>query len=260
MCLTIIITASFSPIHPNIIYIKKVIKSLNYLEIYSNNKINVLLSHDALNPMDHFKNKEIYKSNLLKYQEYLKNLEKYIEEYNKESTKFILRIIKNNTWGHLTGNIRNCIEYVETEFIFMLQHDLSFFRKINISSIIEDMKENSQLKHIQFHRENILDGWFKDKINFLNNHNIITKKNEYISTLSWMDQNHLTTKKYYLDLVLKLCKNGCFMEACLHKKNNSLNTHKIFGTYVYGKYLETKYTEHIQGKNSLMWNKKYKIL
>ena len=117
------------------------------------------------------------------------------------------------------------------------------------------MKKTPQLKHIQFGRRNDVNyGWFKDKFNFLNNNNITTEKNNYISTLAWADQNHLTTKKYYTDIVLKLCKNGCFMEAVLSKKNNTPDTHKKFGTYFYGEYKKSKYTNHIAGKNSIYWN------
>ena len=152
------------------------------------------------------------------------------------------------------------MKYINTEYLLVLQHDLSFCRNVNIQSIIEDMKINSLLKHIQFSRKNDISyGWFKDKFNFLNN-NITIKNNNYISTLAWADQNHLTTKKYYTDIVLKLCKDGCFMEAVISKKNNNHNTHKKFGTYFYGKYKDEKYTNHISGKNAMWWKSKYKII
>ena len=88
MNLTIIITASFSPIHPQIKYIQTVIESLNYLIIDSSNKIPVLLCHDTLNPSNHFKNKKKYQDNLQIYEEYFKKLSKYLENYNKTSKRY----------------------------------------------------------------------------------------------------------------------------------------------------------------------------
>jgi len=259
MDFTIIITASFSPIYPDITYIKSTIESLKYIESCITNNINVLLAHDHLNPLKHFNNLEIYNKNKDIYNTYFDNLENYVQNYNKNSKFFILEIIKNNNWGHLTGNIRNVIERVNTKYLLILQHDLPFCKKINIISIIEDMKNNSKLKHIQFSRyDNINYGYFKD-LKFINKYNIKTQHNNYVSVLAWADQNHITTKDYYTNIVLKECNDGCFMEAILHKKNKNLNTHKKYGTYFFGEYNNNKFTNHISGKNAIYWNTKYKV-
>jgi len=261
MNLTILITASLNPTHPKIDFIQKVILSLEFVNIKSLNystKIPVLLCHDAINPIKHYSDKNKLSSDKKRYDEYFINLEKFIKEYNNNSNFFNLIIIKNDKWGHLTGNLRNAIKYVHTEFMLVLQHDLPFCKSFDINSIIEDMKNNPQLKHIQFNRHNNLPiHWWKDKYNFFNSKNIKTDTNHYVSTLAWADQNQLTTKKYYTDLVLKKCKDGCFMEAVLYKKNNSPKTHSIYGTYFFGKYNESKYITHIP--ISTFWKGKYKI-
>lgn len=256
MDLTILITASINPTHPNIDLIKNVIESLEY-EKSIKDKINVLLCHDAINLETHFKNKLEYEKSCEIYKKYFTNLEKYICKYNKDSSRFNLLIIKNKEWGHLTGNLKNALNFVKTKYILVLQHDLSFCKNFHLESIINDMKNNSKLKHIQFNRtKNIPINWFKDKYNFFGTHNIKTEKNNYVSTLSWADQNHLTTKKYYTDIVFQISKNGSFMEKHLHQKNNSPETHKRFGTYFFGQNNESNYINHIN--ISTFWKNKYK--
>lgn len=248
MDFTIIITASAIPSHPKILLIKEVIESLNKLD-FSNyklkKKIKVILSHDGTNKINNEYLNKLYEN----YSKYLDNLKDYVNSYNKNSKIFELKIIVSDKYGHLTGNIRNCMKYIDTEYILILQHDFRLIKKINPLSIFEDMKNNPKLKQIVLNdNKNLPIDWSKDEFNFFGNHNIVTKNNAYCSTLSWFDKNHFSTKKYYTDIVLKICKDGHFMEKTLHKLNNSVETHLKFGTYFYGEVNDGEYIEHSYGR------------
>jgi hypothetical protein len=230
MNLTIIITASYIPTHPSIQLIREVIESLRYTNC---SDIPVLLAHDY-NPHPH-------------YATYLKNLEMYIAD--KPNFKIILRDSK----GHLTGNVRHALTFVNTEFILLLQHDLPFIRQLPpLSKVIEDMKANPSLKHVRFNRlintYNMYDKyWLFGKqvssINFI-----------YTRTPGWSDQNHLARTSYYKDLIMKECKDGTFMEAQLYWSIKDETSHEDYGTYLFGKLEEAPYTGDLDGRNTYLRN------
>lgn len=231
--LTIIITASVIPSHPDITIIKETMKSLDLLN-HKNSKI--ILAHDY--------------SDKKEYKEYLKNLENYIK--NMDNVQIVVR----DDWGHLTGNIRNAIKYVKTRYILVIQHDLPFIKEVDIHKVIEDMKTTPELKSIRFNKRNnnkIL-GWEKE-MNYNNLYNKIQfKKNySYISTPNWSDQNHLTTKKYYQDIVFKISKNKSFMEDSLKNIKRDDKYLEKFGTFIFGDINEKAYIKHLDG--SERWTK-----
>ena len=231
--LTIIITASYIPSHPSIEKIKDVIESLKYLNI---DNYDLILSHD-------------YNSDSDDYKKYLDNLKDYIKDKNN------IKIVIRDTHGHLVGNIRNSISHVKTEYILVIQHDLPFIRNVNIYDIISDMKLNNNLKHVRFNKVNnnrCKDNSFDNKNNTYGQ--IIYKNNyEYTSTDGWSDNNHLSTLKYYKDIVLKECSDGGAMEHTLYGKIKNMEDHKYYGTYILGnKDDEPPYITHTDG--SELWD------
>lgn len=230
---TIIITASYIKSHPETIIITKVINSLNHIKTDHTN-VNVILAHDYNSHPD--------------YEKYFIYLDTFVQNFNKTQNKYNLIIVKRNNHGGLTGNIRNAMKYVNTKYILMMQHDLPFCKNVNIDTIIDDMNSCDDLKHVRFNkRRNIKAGWDVDKDNFFNKHNIKIKNN-YMSTLCWSDTNHLSRTDYYNDIVLSYCKDGDYMENTLNKMN-TIATHKTFGTYIFGKFIDTRCIEHLDGRN-----------
>ena len=222
--LTIIITASVIPSHPDITMIKETMKSLDLIN-HKNSKI--ILAHD-------YSDKKEYKA-------YLKNLENYVKNMDN------VQIVVKDDWGNLTGNVRNAMKYVNTKYVLLVQHDFPFIQKTDIHKVIEDMKSMPKLKYIRFNkRNNIKKDCDYDNKNFFNKYNL-EGNNNYVSTLCWSDNNHLTTKKYYEEVVLKICKDQTFMEQILNKINN-IETHDKFGTYIYGNLNEKPYIKHLNGK------------
>ena len=239
----IIITASHIPTHPSIYMIKRTIKSLRYINYQGKKRVSVYLAHDY--------------SNKNKYLVYIENLKLYCKEYNNKLGSFKLIIVQRKSHGNLVGNIRNALKYVENEYLLIIQHDFPFCKNFKISTILQDMEENKMLKHIRFNkRSNYERACDKDPVKFWNLYNI-REKNNYISTLCWSDNNHLTRKSYYENTVMKKSKDGGAMEDFLNKKkkNRSIETH--YGTYIFGEIGETKYINHMDGRNT--WRIKKEI-
>lgn len=226
MSLSIIITASYIKSHPSIVFIKSVIESLKYINI---DNVPIILAHD-------YNNKE-------EYIEYLNNLEDYVRD------KSNITIIKRDTHGCLTGNIRNAFNYVSTKYVLILQHDLPFIRELDIYRVIEDMKANPLLKHVRFNKranikvmfdaQNDLFGEQQKGINY-----------SYTRTPCWSDQNHICETEYYRDIVLKECTDGTFMEHILIKKSKTEEIHKKYGTYIFGALNEPAYIIHTDARKN----------
>jgi len=249
----IIITASLIRSHPSISFIKQTIESLQHIGYTGDKKIKVLLAHDVN------KNNRLIEG---RYKKYLDNLKEYCNNYNKSNYKFELCIIIRETHGHLVGNIRNALKYITSKYILIIQHDLPFCRNFKINSILEDMETYPKLKHIRFNkrknRKVCADGPEYDKINLWNNYNI-KGNNNYISTIAWSDNNHLTRTNYYNEFVMKKSKDGGnryqTMEGYLDiriKNKSSIDYH--YGTYIYGNINEKAYINHVsrcnQGKTT----------
>ena len=227
--LTVIITASYIPSHPSTRFMDSVINSLQLINLPLNTKI--ILAHD-------------YNDNL----HYKKYLEKLKLKYFKN--KYIIINVRSSK-GHLTGNIRDCFnkKLINTKFLLVLQHDLPFIKKFNIQKIILDMIKFPKLKHIRFNkRNNIKEGF--DKRNNIFNYIKLKNNYEYMSTPGWSDQNHLTYKEYYENIVLSECQNGTFMENFLNGKINNLTDHNKYGTFLFGKFNDTATIKHTDGRNT----------
>lgn len=227
MSLSVIISASFIKSHPSIDFIKYTIESLGYLNLKEDTPI--FLAHDY--------------NSCVKYTEYLENLNEYVKD------KPFIKIITRETHGHLTGNIRNAFNFINTEYVLIIQHDLPFIRKLEIQNIIYDMQNSPELKHIRFNkRKNIKVA--SDALNDLFGRQIVCKYNTYTRTPSWSDQNHICRADYYRDVILKECNDGNFMEIYLIKRSTNEEIHKIYGTYLFGKLNEAAYIRHIDGKKN----------
>lgn len=226
--LTIIITASVIPSHPDIKMIKETMKSLDLIN-HKNSKI--ILAHDY--------------SNEEKYKKYLKNLENYVK--NMDNVQIVIR----DDWGHLTGNVRNAMKYVKTKYVLLVQHDFPFIQKVDIHKVIEDMKKDSKLKNVRFNQfnNNQMIGWEKDfnkKHNLYNKHKINGNYN-YFSTANWSDNNHICSTEHYNKVILTLCKDKTAMERNFFGIERDEKFLEKFGSFIFGDMNTKRFIHHLDG-------------
>lgn len=227
MNFTVIITTSPTITNPDISIISCVINSI-LINVKSEFKKNIIISCDGTDQ----ENQE--------YNNFINNLnEKYKNNKN-------ISIIVNEKKGHLSGNIRNSIKHVKTKYILIVQHDLVIIKEINADKIIDDMEKNEKLKYVRLNkRANQKLGWDNTKL-FASK--IIKQNYNYILTEAWSDQNHFTTKDYYLKNVLNNVDDGFFMEQIMN--NICKGHHSRYGTYIFGELDEDRYIAHIDGSKS----------
>ena len=222
--LTVIVTTSPVPSNPSIKMITTVIKSLEE-NVFNEKKYKVIIACDGSNTKND------------KYDQFVKKLKDF---YSSNST---VTIVLNANKGHLSGNIRNAFNHVNTEFVMLIQHDLLFIKKINIEHILEDMRNNLELKHVRFNKRNNVKAGWDNTLLFASKK--IKGNNTYILTEAWSDQNHITRADYYRNIVLREVNDGIFMESLLN--NISKGHHDKYGTYIYGDLDEKNAIVHLDG-------------
>ena len=188
--LNIIITASPIPSNPSTEIMDKMIQSLSLLQVPGGTKI--ILAHDY--PQPESKIKDAY----FDYYEKLKN--KY-----KNRENFVITMA--DKYGHISGNIRNAFNHVDSRYVLVLQHDFIFVRDVDINLIIQDMGANPQLKHVRFNKRSnrALGGDYDNySVKVFNRFNV-SANYEYTSTPCWSDINHISPTSYYRDVILEEC-------------------------------------------------------
>jgi len=211
--------------HPSIEFIKQTFESLKNIKMHKDTP--VILAHD-------------YNQDK-KYIEYLNRLKEYIAD--KPNTKLVVR----DSPGHLTGNVRNAFNYVETEYVLLIQHDLPFIRSFEIEKVIEDMKKNPEMKHIRFNKRSNIKA-ISDALNDLFGKQVKSLNYTYTRTPSWSDQNHLCRSEYYRTIVLNECADGKFMEKYLHGRSTTEEKHSKYGTYLFGELNHPAVIKHTDGR------------
>jgi len=183
------------------------------------------------------------------FSKYLVNLQEYVDSLESKDK---YHIVVRPTHGCLTGNIRYAIENIDpnSDYILIVQHDLPFIRSFNVQTIIDDMENDSDLKHIRFNkRKNIRDGY--DAFSSIFGKEVKGKHHSYVLTPGWSDNNHLCKTSYYTDFVLKICKDGSFPEEILHGHSKTENDHKLYGTYLFDKLDSLPCIKHTDGKYTM---------
>ena len=244
--LTVVISGSYLESHPEITFVKEVIESLELTGIAHDTPI--LLSHDKIKPgTEGFEEKE------KTYVKYFENLEEYIK-----TSKFKnIEIVKAPQWGHLTRTLKYAVAQVTTKYMLVLQHDIHIRREIPVLKMIDLMERHEHIKHLRFNvRRNHptfmwWDGYTGGKRLFA--------EEEYDGvkvcvTPAWSDQNHLTTKEYYENVVFPDCTNsdGELIYDFMENRLNGMchHNHERYGTYIYGEYGAPRTSRHSDGRKS----------
>ncbi|GJL81588.1 MAG: hypothetical protein DHS20C01_12220 [marine bacterium B5-7] len=224
---TICITANPVVDHPNITYIKQTIESLDHIQGIEG--ATILLAHDG------------NEGNLISdeiYAQYMDNLERYIAEAPRD-----FKIVSLQHREYLTGNLKNAMRYVTTPFVFNIQHDTPFIRAVNVSTVLTDMLNHPQMKHVRFNRRpNFFKGFDKRGPNCIWEE-FRTENNAYIKTNGWSATNHIARTDYLNDLLSTVNKRSP-EKFVMQMAVKPPPWREWLGTFLYGGFDEPAYTTH----------------
>ena len=253
---TIIINTSLIKTHPSLLMFNATFDSLRHLRGLPP-KTPIIITVDGLmseesqafsyEPNDTLENKK-------RLQQYVSNLRLRFKE-DKHVT-----ILTNYDNGLLTVNLQMAMDYVDTKYVIVVQHDLRFILDVDYTALIQSMEDNpetvkivrfSSFKNMRY--KNWLEIEDKETREFCV-HPFYDEKNNitYIPN-TFSDQNHITTMEYYVWMMDKLGPSKRFMESAMMQ---SIDTDKdpkscrTFGQWLYGPMSSGPWINHLDGQNA----------
>eukprot|EP00934_Nitzschia_sp_Nitz4_P004177 Nitzschia sp. Nitz4//scaffold265_size26576//7713//8792//NITZ4_008246-RA/size26576-processed-gene-0.33-mRNA-1//-1//CDS//3329544834//4167//frame0 len=252
---SVIITSSLIPNHPNIDIIQQTIQSLSHLQ-HLPLDVPIYVTVDGL-PSDDLRRQ----AKKLPFTEQDKaRLAAYIGRMQDASfepyTNVKLLVAPKHL--HIAGSVHWAItEFVQTQFVYVLQHDLAFGADIDHYHLLQAMSNSTHipwLRNVRFRLGKV------DRIRFPPCKYLGKGKNiklEYglkvFATAKWSDNNQVSTREYYLELFEKLHflqrpMEGAMMVAS--KENCSYWGQVVYG----GLYDKRPYLVHLDGRHSDSFN------
>jgi hypothetical protein len=138
---TIIITSSWVPSHPSLELIRRTIDSFHYLEGLDVNTTPILITVDGAEyKID--RGSPTSKSRILSH--YIQNLRKAYREWTN------VRVLPQEVRLNLVGNVQQAIHIVETEYVYVIQHDMPFISPIHHSALIRTMEQIDDMRLVRF--------------------------------------------------------------------------------------------------------------
>jgi hypothetical protein len=220
---TIIIATSVLPSHPDTRIIDETISTIRVH--FPNNEI--ILQIDGL--------REERLSRKADYDEY-KNiiLWKCLHEW-----KNVLPIIFDEH-SHQTTMMKETIDVINTSAMLYIEGDapLTPDHEIDWQKCL-DMIEYQKANTIRFH--------FEASIPFEHSHLMLGVEDGFMKTIQWSQRPHLSTVKYYRDIVLPFSDEKTFIEDRFHGKvqDDGWDTHKLWIYYPEG---NIKRSYHLDGR------------
>jgi hypothetical protein len=238
---TVIITSNFIPISPSLAMINKTIDSLKHLQ-------GLCPTSPLIITVDGMSKKLRRKHNntderLAQYVQALK------ETYNQDHQT----ILASSRSIDLTNNVQNAMKQVQTEFVYVLQHDMPFVQDINHAAILKTMDEYpSVLRLVRFNLRSNDRRDVEDATTCYNETTPVDAINgiNLIKTWIWSDNNHVTRKSYYEEMFQmfqqKMGRNPPFMEWFMRDAGEGNCAH--WGPFYYGRHGLPPTIGHLDGQ------------
>lgn len=237
-----VVTAT-SPIfsHPDTKFIYQAQESL--MQIPGLAKCKKIIVFDAIRPGYEFLT-ELYE----KYKQNVIELTKNDPVFSNTELVFC------SCWSHLSGAVKEAINYVKTPFVFIHQHDLKLIKKFDLNSLLQTMLVNPNVKYVHFWGNWNHDQWYNGPVDdYIEGVHYVPLTRSF----GWSDQCHVATTDYYRYFVLPQCYHHGFMESVMHPALwQSISAfgmndgHRPFGTYLYGNLTDGHYISHLDARNN----------
>mmetsp|Transcript_27572 Transcript_27572/g.67055 ORF Transcript_27572/g.67055 Transcript_27572/m.67055 type:complete len:376 (-) Transcript_27572:3263-4390(-) len=244
---SIMITSNLIPTHPNIDMLKDTIYSFHrFLK-------DIPLDTPIYVVVDGLKNKSRTQDNLIREKQYIENVQS-----GKFSPFTNVIVAPMGVHRNLAGSVKYTLEnYIQTEFLYIVQHDLPFFNSVDHWRLLKTMREHSDvLYNVRFRFNNKKHTRDSHCLSYKNASDLPAKDFnglDFFSVKAWSDNNHLTTKKYYTYLLSNMKHHRRSMEGVLGWKARWNCTY--LGQQIYGRRDDGQtHICHLNGRVSQSYN------
>lgn len=235
---TVIITSSLIPTHPSIRMVNETVDSIREMLEGLAYNTPILISVDG--------RKEYNKEDTERLQGYVENL-----RIRFQHDPYVT-ILNNYQFGHISNSIRVALLMVETEFVYVVQHDFKFIKPINHSALTGLMTEiPEQIQIIRFNKGKRTKQ--DDPLAICSDYNQFTsvKYGTNLTLAHWSDNNHLTTKRYYQKILEQIGPTPRAVESPLmHCLVYNTSDCTYLRQYVYN-WEDGPFIKHLDGRNTL---------
>ncbi|CAJ1945048.1 unnamed protein product [Cylindrotheca closterium] len=244
---SIMITSNLIPTHPNIDMLKDTIYSFyQFLK-------DIPLDTPIYVVVDGLPEKKLTDDNRIREKQ-------YIEAVRSGDFSPFTNVIVSPMGVHrnLAGSVKYTLEnYIQTEFLYIIQHDLPFSNEVDHWRLLKTMREHPDvLYNVRFrynNKKNTRDSQCRSYKNMSDFPAKDFNGLDFFSVKAWSDNNHLTTKKYYTFLLSKMKHHRRAMETVLGWKARWNCTY--LGQQIYGRRDDGQtHICHLNGRVSQSYN------
>jgi len=233
---SIIIISSLIPTHPSIKMINDTFNSLSIMLNGLPPDTPIFISIDGL-----IKEKYQSSENVNRLQGYLERLRLRFRDYPHVS------ILNHYVHGHINHSIRRALEVVQTKFIYVIQHDFKFIKRVDHVALVKSMREHpEELGIIRFSKKRRGMGEF-DKVREECKKSFHWNGIDFIASF-WSDNNHFTTKSYYEKLLKNIGSTPRSPESPMMYGSESGNCSFAY-QYLYNNN-QSPFIKHLDGRQS----------
>lgn len=259
---TVIVLSSYIPTHPSIHMINRTIASVRSM-IHGLHDPKIIITVDGIpltkphrrrrrakgSPVQFIyqvENITLVEEKIDKVEKYTDTLRKYF--YNDPS----VMILSHAKHLHISNNIQNALDYVDTKYVYIVQHDFEFIRQVNHTEIINAMENDPEvLRIVRFDKGN---DQFR-VMNFQrrlkkNGCNVQKYKKSQFMLAQWSDNNHITTKKYYREAYEMMGPTPRPVEGFFMANWNKLNCY-VSNQWLYKYEPGNPFLNHLDGRQTI---------
>jgi hypothetical protein len=243
---SIIITTSLIPTHPSLDMINTTIQSI-YKHLHGlSPSAPLFIACDGLK-------ESALESDRTRFEAYVQNLK---DSYHGPHETIL---VGSHSLGIL-GNVKQAMDLVDTEFVYVIQHDMPFIQPIEHALVIKTMKEYPDvMRLVRFNKSKNRPWRLRNRTDFVwDEETPVNHVNgiHFCKTLKWSDNNHLTRKSYYDEIyplfgnILSRPMEGKMMTITL----TTNNTNTRWATFLYGDRYTGPYIGHLDGRGTKVGN------
>ena len=251
--LSVIVLSNPIPSHPSTDLINQTLESLNKIGLGPGDTVHIML--------DGLRLTQRLGQQARDYTNYEIALKKQLGQ------QAIFSVTRRKKWGHISQTLKEALAFIDTDYILIVQHDLLFVREIAIHELIGLMKKFPNLKHIRFNKRRNLPEGSDAKATYDGATKIVDRSGFFrewrspepepatgtgtlslTQTLCWSDNNHLVSRHYLSETILKPIGRHKLSPEWVFNPLGTEAHHPILGTYIYGKPGDAAVIAHTDGR------------
>ena len=246
----VIVLTNPIPAIPSTAMIEQSIRSLKNLGLPSSTE--VLVSFDGLRLGQRFTRTR-------------KKYRQYFDDISSSDWGFPgMKVLQLKRWGHISQVLRKSLKIVAAPYVLIVQHDLTFIRRVDLESVVDLMEKNREVRHVRFNlrsnqpvhqdaftttkRQTVRinrEAFFADRTSRNGDQEI-----PLVQTLCWSDNNHLCGREYLEKVILgPIGRFRIAPEWAMNKLNSEAN-HGTLGTFIYGRTGDAATIRHLDGRGT----------